>query len=111
MASAKRRFEEEKCNSWPVADRDYLQGVVSSHQIEAASPAPATPRELLKSSGKYPYVHSDHPLSYALERMRAKGVDVVPVVSRANIHQIYGVVALKDILAAYGVGDGSAGKT
>ncbi len=106
MASAKRRFEQEKCNSWPVADSDYLQGIVSSHQIEAASPPPATVRELVKSAGRYPYVHLDHPLSYALERMRVKGVDVVPVVSRANIHQMYGIVALKDILASYGVGDG-----
>ncbi len=26
MASAKRRFEQEKCNSWPVGDREYLEG-------------------------------------------------------------------------------------
>jgi hypothetical protein len=35
--------------------------------------------------------------------MGSKGVDVVPVLSRANVHQMYGVVTLKDVRAAYGV--------
>ncbi len=100
--AAKARFDEEKCASWPVGSRNYLEGVVSSHQIESAQPRPATLRELIKDSN-YPYVHSDHPLSYALDRMGSSGVDAVPVVSRANIRQMYGVVTLSDILATYGV--------
>jgi chloride channel protein, CIC family len=102
-ADAKQRFEKEKVHSWPVGDGNYLEGVVSSHQLEAAQPAPAAMRDLIAASGEYPYVHSDHPLSYALERMGTTGVDVVPVVSRANIHQMYGVVTLSGILATYGV--------
>jgi len=39
----------------------------------------------------------------SLERMGAKAVDVVPVVSRANIQEMYGVLTLADILANYGV--------
>jgi hypothetical protein len=35
--------------------------------------------------------------------MGTAGVDVVPVVSRANIHQMYGIVTLASILATYGV--------
>jgi hypothetical protein len=35
--------------------------------------------------------------------MGAAAVDTVPVVSRANIRQAYGVVTLPDILAAYGL--------
>jgi hypothetical protein len=50
-----------------------------------------------------PYVHLDHPLSYVLDRMGAMSVDVVPVVSRANIREMYGVVTLADVLATYGV--------
>jgi CIC family chloride channel protein len=103
MASAKQRFKQENSNSWPVADGNQLLGVISSHQIEAATPAPSTVLDLVRSADEYPYVHLDHPLSYALDRMGAKGVDVVPVVSRANIHQMYGVVTLKEILATYGV--------
>ena len=52
-------------------------------------PAPAGPRSRL---------------SLALERMGAHAVDTVPVVSRANIRQPYGVVTLTDVLAAFGVG-------
>jgi CIC family chloride channel protein len=89
VAAAKQRFESEQCNSWPVGDPNYLQGVISSHEIETAQPPQETLRDLIKANGDYPFVHSDHPLSYALERMGAKGVDVVPVVSRANIHQLY----------------------
>ena len=64
-----------------------------------------TLRDLLDTDSKYPYVHPDHPVSYALERMREGGVDVVPVVSRAGIHEIYGVIGLREILEAYGVPD------
>lgn len=103
IASAKSRFEQEKCNSWPVGNRNYVQAVISSHLIETTKPQPHTVAEIIKANGAYPYVYLDHPLSYALERMGANGVDVVPVVSRANIHQMYGIVTLTDILAKYGV--------
>ncbi len=36
--------------------------------------------------------------------MGPAGVDVLPVVSRANLHQLEGVIVLRDILEAYGVG-------
>src|SRR5260370_24173562 len=85
MASAKQRFKQENSNSWPVADGNQLLGVISSQQIEAATPPPSTVLDLVMSADEYPYVHLDHPLSYALDRMGAKGVDGVPVVSRANI--------------------------
>jgi CIC family chloride channel protein len=103
VAAAKQRFASEKVNSWPVGVRNNLSGVISSHEIETAQPAPNTIGELIKNNSDYPFVHSDHPLSYALERMGAKGVDVVPVVSRANIHEVYGIVKLADILSTYGV--------
>ena len=39
----------------------------------------------------------------ALDRMGASQLDLLPVVSRANVHQLRGVVTLEDILAQYGV--------
>jgi chloride channel protein, CIC family len=103
IEEVKARLDKEKTSSWPVGKDSSVQGVISIHEIETAEPPPLTARDLFKANGDYPYVHADHPLSYALERMGAKGVDVVPVVSRANIRQMYGIVALKDILATYGV--------
>ena len=102
--AAKVRFEQEKCTSWPAGEYSYLRGVVSSHQIDTSDPPPKTIGDLLKHNASYPYVHADHPLSYALEQMRDSSVDVVPVVSRANIHQMSGVVRLNDILSTYGIG-------
>jgi CIC family chloride channel protein len=48
-------------------------------------------------------VHADHPLDEALDRLGANHVDLLPVVSRANVHQLLGVVRLQDVLQAYGV--------
>ena len=52
---------------------------------------------------EYPYIYPDQSLSLALERMGAARVDALPVVSRANIRQILGVLTLPDILHAYGL--------
>jgi len=41
-------------------------------------------------------------LELALERMGAARVDVLPVVSRANIHDLLGLVRLRDVLVSYG---------
>ena len=103
LDEAKARFEAEACHAWPVGERSNLIGIVSSHQIETAPNAPKTIRELLVNSKDYPFIHSDHPVSYALERMGSNGVDAIPVVSRANIRQMFGVVRLTDILSKYGV--------
>ena len=51
----------------------------------------------------FPHVHADQPLHLALERMGAAKLDVLPVVSRANIHHLIGVVVLSDVLNSYGV--------
>jgi CBS domain-containing protein len=36
--------------------------------------------------------------------MGACQINAMPVVSRANIHKLEGIVTLKDVLALYGVG-------
>ena len=51
----------------------------------------------------FPHVHSDQPLDLALERLGAAGLDVLPVVSRANVNKLEGVVTLGDLLAAFGI--------
>lgn len=51
----------------------------------------------------FPHVHSDQGLDLALERMGKHQIDLLPVVNRANIHKLEGVVTLRDVLDAYGV--------
>ncbi len=74
---------------------------------EVMQPA-TTPGEIDLSSahGALAYVHKDQPLSLALERMGAAGVDMLPVVSRTDTGELQGVVTLPGILAAYGIRDG-----
>lgn len=52
---------------------------------------------------EFPHVHPDHTLGVALERMGSSGLKSLPVVSRANVKQVEGVVTLEDILTAFGV--------
>jgi CIC family chloride channel protein len=71
----------------------------------------ATLEEILGSKADakdFPHVHLDHTLNHALERMGAAKVHLLPVVSRANVRQLLGVVVLEDVLEAYGVGRPSA---
>ena len=48
-------------------------------------------------------MHSDQGLDVALERMGANHVQVFPVVSRADVHHLLGVVTLGDVLDSYGL--------
>jgi tetratricopeptide (TPR) repeat protein len=48
----------------------------------------------------------DHPLDMALRRMAQSKLNVLPVVGRADIRDLKGVVSLQDILRAYGVAAG-----
>jgi CIC family chloride channel protein len=52
---------------------------------------------------KFPQVYGDHSLHLALDRMGASHLDLLPVVSRASVHQMEGIVTLHDVLALYGV--------
>jgi CIC family chloride channel protein len=52
----------------------------------------------------FPHVHSDQSLDLALNRMGAAQLELLPVVNRANIHKLEGVITLGDVLDSYGVG-------
>ena len=93
-------------DAWPVADESGLRGMIRNSDIEqaAADGGLQTPlAELLPASSEFHHLHPDHSLSLALERMGTSGFNVLPVVSRANVHLLIGVVVLDDILNAYGV--------
>ena len=41
-------------------------------------------------------------LDLALERMGANQIEILPVVSRADVHKVEGVLTLRDVLDSYG---------
>lgn len=88
---------------WPVMREGKVVGLLTRAEWEAA-PAGATAGEAARR--EYPYVHPDHPLSLALERMGEGKVDLALVVSRADLTELLGVVTVAAILEAYGVSGG-----
>jgi CIC family chloride channel protein len=58
----------------------------------------------LVEGGGFPHVHPDQELDLALERMGANQIEILPVVSRADIHKLEGIVSLRDVLYSYGIG-------
>ena len=63
----------------------------------------ATLRDLVNDIN-FPHVHTDQSLDLALERMGANHLQVLPVVSRADVHHLLGIVTLRDVLESYGLG-------
>jgi len=51
----------------------------------------------------FPHVHADQGLDLALDRMGSNQVEILPVVSRADVHKLEGIVTLRDVLDSYGV--------
>ena len=114
VAEARQRIDGAALESWPVVDAGGLVGMVRARDVAraAATDDGETTRvqDLLDAAAAahgeadaLPYVHGDQPLGQALARMGATRHTVLPVVSRANVRALLGVVTLPDVLAAYGV--------
>jgi chloride channel protein, CIC family len=103
---ALERARSSKLHAWPVSDERGVVGVVSLsklQQVFAEGGARKPLRELVDSSN-FPHLHADQPIPLALERLAAAQVDALPVVSRADVHKLEGILVLQDVLALYGVG-------
>ena len=87
-----------------VTDERGVIGVVTQPQleIEMDEEAGGLLGDLM-TAPDFPHLHTDQGLDLALERMGANQVDVLPVVSRANVHTLMGIVTLQDVLDSYGV--------
>ncbi len=115
VSSVLAQVEASPLNAWPVVGQDGLRGMLRKNEIEdvaAHEGSNKTLADVLDGSPEHAHaggeslahVHIDHSLAMALERMGASGLNVLPVVSRANVHQLVGIVVLDDILNTYGVG-------
>ncbi len=102
---ALERVKSSRFRAWPICDSRGVIGVVSLQRLRQAADtgSPGRPLSELTGTSDFPHVHVDHPLHLALERMGTSHLDLLPVVSRANVHQLRGVITLEDILAQYGV--------
>jgi CIC family chloride channel protein len=106
VQDALEKIRLSEFTAWPVSDARGVIGVLSFGKLQQAATAGSGTKQLpeLLDGRDFPHLHVDQLLSLALERMGASQVNALPVVSRANIHKLEGIVTLKDVLALYGVG-------
>jgi CIC family chloride channel protein len=106
LRDASAKLQASSLSTWPVLSHQGVIGVLARETIEAAvkdGEVDKTLSDLLAAGDDFPHVHADHSLHAALERMGAAHVNLLPVVSRADVHQMLGIVTLGDVLALYRV--------
>jgi CIC family chloride channel protein len=104
VEQALEKSKSSEFHAWPVGDERGVIGVISLQKLKRLNNDGLGSNRLseFRDADHFPHVHSDHPLNLALERMGASHLDLLPVVSRANVHHLEGVVMLPDVLALYG---------
>ncbi len=93
--------------AWPVMEGERILGLATRVMLEDAQARQLGDRTLstLLRGVHFPHMHPDQPLALVLERMTTAHVDLLPVVSRADIHVLEGIVTLHDVLQTYGMDD------
>ena len=93
-------------NCWPICDERGVVGVVSSRKLQRAADEHKEAKQVaeLLDGRDFPHLHADQSLHMALERMGQAGLDLLPVVSRADVHKLEGIVLLSDVLDSYRIG-------
>jgi len=102
---ASERMRSSEFRSWIVEDEGSVVGVLDRASLESALADGKAEENLMSlfDTLDFPHVHADHPLQLALERMSKSHIDILPVVNRADIHRLEGIVTLRDVLDSYGV--------
>ncbi|HLX85103.1 MAG TPA: chloride channel protein [Terriglobales bacterium] len=106
-ATVREALEKVRSGKLPtllVTDRRGVIGVLAQPRLEQ-EPSENTDKQIgqLVDAMVFPHVHSDQGLDLALERMGSHQLDLLPVVNRADVHRLEGIVTLRDVLKAYGV--------
>jgi chloride channel protein, CIC family len=104
MQEASERVRASALHALPVSNEKGVAGIVTLAALEKAAAdglSSATVRDLIAGQ-EFPHLHPDQSLAIALERMGTAGLDALPVVSRADVHKLEGIVALQDVLRVYG---------
>ena len=104
VREALERVRSSEVRTWLVCDRRGVVGVINLSRLEREL-AEGADKKLSELVGTFvfPHVHSDQGLDLALERMGTNQMEILPVVSRADVHKLEGVVTLHDVLDSYGV--------
>jgi CIC family chloride channel protein len=104
VREALESVRSSEARTWLVTDRRGVVGVINLSWLEREMAEGADKKlgELVDALA-FPHVHPDQGLDLALERMGTNQIEILPVVNRADVHKLEGVVTLRDVLDAYGV--------
>ena len=105
VREALERIRSSEFRTWLVTDRQGLVGVINLSTLAREIAEGSDKQKLGELVGGlvFPHVHPDQGLDLALERMGANQLEILPVVSRADVHKLEGIVTLRDVLDSYGV--------
>ncbi|MEP6989359.1 MAG: chloride channel protein [bacterium] len=112
VCDAAALLADSALDAWPVQDAEGFLGMVRRREVAEwarSGKGDGTLRAMLETTGgtitgeHFVHVHGDQPLGQALARMGETHQTVLPVVSRANVRLLLGLVTLPDVLTAYGV--------
>jgi CIC family chloride channel protein len=105
VREALERVRPSGFRAWLVTDRRGVVGVISLPTLEQEV-AEGAAKQLgeLVGAGDFPHVHPDQGLDLALDRMGKHHTEILPVVSRADVHKLEGILTLRDVLGSYGLG-------
>ncbi len=105
VADSLKQIRESEFRTWLVTDKQGLVGVINLSTLASEIAKGADQRKLsaLMDELVFPHVHPDQGLDVALERMGANQLEILPVVSRADVHKLEGIVTLRDVLNSYGI--------
>ncbi len=98
------RVRASEFRTWVLTSQRGVVGLISLSTLERAASEDDTKKlSAIVDARIFPHVHADQGLDLALDRMGSNHVDILPVVSRADVHKLEGIVTLRDILDSYGV--------
>ncbi len=105
VSEALQRTSDNALKTWLVTEQRDVVGVINLATLAQAKAEGLAEKCLgdLLDVHDFPHVHSDQGLDFALERMGAAKVELLPVVGRADINKLEGVITLPDVLQAFGI--------
>jgi len=104
IQDALEKARDSRLEALPLSNESGVAGIVKLATLEKAAADGDSNKKLIDliEGNEFPHLHADQSLTVALERMGAAGVDALPVVSRADVHKLEGIVALQDVMRLYG---------
>jgi CIC family chloride channel protein len=104
VQEALQRVRTGRFRTWLITDQRGVVGLISLSTLERTAAEDGTKKlSAIVDAQIFPHVHSDQGLDLALDRMGSNHVEILPVVSRADVHKLEGIVTLRDVLDSYGI--------